>query len=185
MPVALRRGPPTLAPPDPTHAAKAVFHYPLGRKRLPMAPMRALPMEPGPDQESRDWRWGALTEYFGWHFLPRSRLVGGSCQRRFRLKSRPNLCDHLSLERPRSSREALPDSGCRPPRWRFSVRHSRDGCYGVPRRSARHCAQRWRLVLGVHKEAADKKGGSRLFFGFRANRDFEAGEQDLEGRFSL
>jgi hypothetical protein len=39
---------------------------------------------------------------------------------------------HSSFECPRSSREALSGSGCRPPRWRFSVRHSRDGRREVP-----------------------------------------------------
>jgi hypothetical protein len=39
---------------------------------------------------------------------------------------------HFSLECPRASRGVLLDSGCRPPRWRFSVRHSRDGRRGVP-----------------------------------------------------
>jgi hypothetical protein len=56
---------------------------------------------------------------------------------------------HSAVEDPRSARGALPGSGCRPPRWRFSVRHSRNGRGGVPRRSVRHCGQGWRSVLGV------------------------------------
>jgi hypothetical protein len=80
-------------------------------------------------------------------------LVGGQAviQRRFRLKKFTRFMRslHSSLECPRSSREALPDSGCRPPRWRFSVGHSRDARRGVPRRSARLWDRRCRLVLGV------------------------------------
>jgi hypothetical protein len=48
-------------------------------------------------------------------------------------KSTPGLYDCFILRwNARSSREVLPGSGCRPPRWRFSARHSRDGRRGVP-----------------------------------------------------
>jgi hypothetical protein len=54
---------------------------------------------------------------------------------------------HSSLECPRSSGEALPGSGCRPPRWRFSVTHSPDGHREFPRRSTRVWDRRWRWVF--------------------------------------
>jgi hypothetical protein len=69
---------------------------------------------------------------------------------------------YSSLEYPRSSREALPGSGCRPPRWRFSVRHWRDGRGGVPRRSARLWDRRRRLVLGVRPLSLSLRHGSAV-----------------------
>jgi hypothetical protein len=68
-----------------------------------------------------------LTEDFAWHFLPRSGLAGGSAlANEIPLKNSARFVWslHSSLEYPRSSREALPGSDCRPPRWRFSVSHS-------------------------------------------------------------
>jgi hypothetical protein len=41
---------PSPAPSHPTHAVRAALHSPMGRKRVPMASMRSLPMEPGPDR---------------------------------------------------------------------------------------------------------------------------------------
>jgi hypothetical protein len=46
-----------------------------------------------------------------------------------------------SLKYPRSGRSAV-GFGLQTARWRFSVRHSRDGRREIPRRSARQCRQR-------------------------------------------
>jgi hypothetical protein len=138
----------------------------------PMAPMRSLPMGPGPHRIGspvigdgvRPDR-GASAVYLTSHdftsrkepfshgkrgvstYSFRKKLSGAAL--RLKKSARFVWSLHSSLEYPGSSHEALPGSGCRPPRWRFSVRHWRDGRRGVPRRSARLWDRRWPLALGV------------------------------------
>jgi hypothetical protein len=65
-------------------------------------------------------------------------------------KSARYVCSlHSPLECPRSWREVLSVSGCRPPQWRFSVKHSRDDRREIPCRSARYCGQQWPLVFVI------------------------------------